>query len=62
MVEWQNRDGVKNTPWDFTIFPSQTFKDNFGSALLRYAQGSLAWDELVRSVVADWKTEKANIA
>lgn len=62
VVEWQNRDGVKNTPWDFTIFPSQTFKDNFGSALLRYAQGSLAWDELVRSVVADWKTEKANIA
>ncbi len=50
----------KNTiPWVFTTFPSQTFKDNFGSALLEYAQGTMTWDDVKGVVVEQWKTEKA---
>ncbi len=47
-----------NIPWVFTTFPSQTFKDNFGSALLEYAQGTMNWDEVKSVVVEQWKTEK----
>lgn len=29
--------------WNFTSFPSQQFKDDFGAALLEYASGSIDW-------------------
>lgn len=57
VVRWMNMEGVHTVPWDFTIFPSQTFKDNFGSDLLQYAQGAKSWNEVVREVVEDWKKE-----
>lgn len=50
--------GKANIPWAFTTFPSQTFKDNFGSALLEYAQGTMSWDEVKALVIEQWKTEK----
>lgn len=50
----------KNTiPWAFTTFPSQTFKDNFGSGLLEYAQGTMSWDDVKALVIEQWKVEKA---
>lgn len=51
--------GDETIPWVFTTFPSQTFKDNFGSALLEYAQGTMNWDDAKAVVVEQWKTEKA---
>lgn len=45
--------------WNFTSFPSQAFKDNFGGVLLKYAQGKETFDDLKASVVKDWETEKA---
>ncbi len=57
IVNWMEKDGVTSVPWNFTVFPSQTFKDNFGSALLQYAQGSMEWDTLKANVVTDWKEE-----
>jgi raffinose/stachyose/melibiose transport system substrate-binding protein len=59
VMEWSNESGVTNVPWNFTVFPSQTFKDNFGAALLQYAQGNLAWEDVVKRVVDDWQTEKS---
>ncbi len=48
--------------WNFTTFPSQQFKDDFGAALLEYAAGSMNW-EGVKSVVVDrWAAEKAAVA
>ena len=57
--KWMNRDDVENIPWNFTLFPSQTFKDQFGAALLQYAQGNLPWEEVAAQVVNDWRTESA---
>ena len=54
--------GKISIPWIFTTFPSQTFKDNFGSALLEYAQGTMDWDGVKAVVVEQWKTEKALLA
>ena len=51
--------GKTSIPWVFTTFPSQTFKDNFGSALLEYAQGTMSWDDVKATVIEQWKTEKA---
>jgi raffinose/stachyose/melibiose transport system substrate-binding protein len=59
VVEWNSRNGIQNVPWNFTVFPSQQFKDNFGGNLLEYAQGSKAWDPIKDAVITDWKTEKA---
>lgn len=51
--------GDETIPWVFTTFPSQTFKDNFGSALLEYAQGTMSWDEAKAVVVEQWAAEKS---
>jgi len=48
-----------SVPWNFTVFPSQTFKNNFGAALLQYAQGSATWDTVEQLVIDQWKVEKA---
>lgn len=50
--------GKVSIPWIFQTFPSQTFKDAFGSALLEYAQGTASWDNVVTVVQEQWKTEK----
>ena len=57
ILDWMEDDEVSNIPWNFTIFPSQTFKDDFGAALLQYAQGSLDWEAVEKIVVDSWKTE-----
>lgn len=54
---WMNKEGVHTVPWDFTIFPSQVFKTEFGSNLLLYAQGSKDWETVKNETVASWKSE-----
>jgi raffinose/stachyose/melibiose transport system substrate-binding protein len=46
-----------NVSWNFVKFPSQTFKENFGSALLQYAQGQLPWADVETLVIDQWKAE-----
>ncbi|MGM9551094.1 MAG: ABC transporter substrate-binding protein [Clostridia bacterium] len=57
VVRWMNKEGVHTVPWDFTIFPSQVFKDDFGSLLLQYAQGTKDWEEVKTEAVKSWKSE-----
>ena len=38
--------------------PSQTFKDDFGAALLEYANGNMKWDDVKKLVVDEWASEK----
>ena len=57
--KWENKSGIKTIPWDFTCFPSQNFKDYFGSRLLAYAQGQCSWDDVKSGVVSKWKSEAA---
>lgn len=61
VLNWMQKDGVTAVPWNFTLFPSQTFKDNFGSALLQYAQGTKTFDAVKTQVVSDWASESAAI-
>lgn len=57
VVRWMNMESVHTVPWDFTVFPSQVFKTNFGSNLLMYAQGSKTWENVKTETVNDWKSE-----
>ena len=50
--------GKETIPWILTAFPSQTFKDNFGSALLEYAQGTMDWEQVKQTVIEQWQIEK----
>ncbi|MDR1237431.1 MAG: ABC transporter substrate-binding protein [Propionibacteriaceae bacterium] len=56
---WMDNKEVKNLPWVFTVFPSQQFKDDFGGALLQYAQGKTDWAKVSSTVVDSWKTQAA---
>lgn len=47
-----------NVDWNFVSFPSQTFKDDFGAALLQYANGNMTWEEVKTKVVDEWASEK----
>jgi raffinose/stachyose/melibiose transport system substrate-binding protein len=57
LIRYMNRDNVTTIPWDFTVFPSQTFKENFGASLLSYAQGKKTFEDIKKEMVADWKKE-----
>lgn len=51
--------GKTSVSWNFTIFPSQDFKDDFGAALLEYCNGNMTWDDVANTVVTRWAEEKA---
>lgn len=57
ILNWMEKPGIESVSWNFTLFPSQTFKDNFGSSLLKYAQGSKDWASVKSDVVKDWEKE-----
>ncbi|MBE6760900.1 MAG: ABC transporter substrate-binding protein [Ruminococcaceae bacterium] len=57
IIRYMNRDNVTTIPWDFTVFPSQTFKENFGAGLLSYSQGSKTFEEIKNDMINDWKKE-----
>lgn len=62
IIEYMNDDDVKNIPWNFTLFPSQTFKEQFGASLLKYAQGNKSWDDVTADMVSSWKKESQAIS
>ena len=57
ILDWIDEDGIKTVPWNFTVFPSQTFKENFGSSLLKYAQGTKTWQDVKKDAIDNWKKE-----
>ncbi len=59
VLRWLDKEDVRTVPWSFTVFPSQTFKDNFGAALLQYAQGTKDWDYVTEKVITSWETESS---
>ncbi len=58
-MAWSANAAVSNIPWNFTVFPSQQFKDDFGANLLLYAQGQMSWNAVRDAVIRDWAAEKA---
>ena len=57
ILNYMSKKGIVSVSWNFTLFPSQTFKDAFGADLLQYCQGSKDWNTVSSNVVKNWKTE-----
>ena len=57
VIRWMNTENIETIPWNFTVFPSQTFKSDFGSALLQYAQGTKTWNDVKNIFVNRWESE-----
>ncbi len=57
ILRYMEKEGAVSVPWNFTIFPSQNFKETFGGALLKYAQGTKSFEELKKDVIDSWKKE-----
>ncbi len=57
--EWLEKEDVYNIPWQFTVFPGANFKNDFGAALLQYAQGNKTWNDVKQLFVNRWKEESA---
>ena len=59
VIRYVSNTDLYNVSWNFVKFPNQTFKDNFGSALLQYAQGSMQWNDVKQLVIDQWKIESS---
>ena len=57
IIRYLADQNLYNVAWNFVKFPNQTFKNNFGAALLQYAQGKLTWEDVNKLVVEQWKIE-----
>lgn len=57
VIRYMSNTDLVNVSWNFVKFPSQTFKNDFGAALLKYAQGTMQWADVSKLVVTEWKAE-----
>lgn len=61
VTEWLEKEETYNIPWAFTVFPGQSFKTDFGAALLAYAQGSMSWEDVKNTFTRRWKEEAQSV-
>ena len=59
LLYWSNKEDIDSVPWAFISFPGITFKDEAGSALLDYAQGTIPWSEAADRIRTAYKKAKA---
>lgn len=52
-------DGKTSVAWNFTTMPSEEWKNQVGSAMFEYAQGTGEWDAVEKAFVDGWATEYA---
>jgi raffinose/stachyose/melibiose transport system substrate-binding protein len=61
LLSYMAKTDLYNVAWNFVAFPSQTFKENFGAALLQYAQGTKNWEDVKQLMVDQWKLEWSKV-
>lgn len=58
VVKYMRDENVKTVPWIFTSFPSENFKKEVGNALLEYVQGTKKFEDVRKTVIDKWKSER----
>ena len=58
ITRYMSNADLRNIPWVFTAFPSEAFKKDVGSSLLDYAQGDKKWEDVEKTVISKWKSER----
>ncbi|MDR1587389.1 MAG: ABC transporter substrate-binding protein [Treponema sp.] len=61
MFRYLDNPALVSVSWNFPTFPSQEFKNNLGAALYEYAIGSQSWDQVTKTFIDTWASEKAAI-
>ena len=51
------KSGKTQVSWNFTMMPSEEWKNKVGQALLEYAQGTGKWDAVKTAFVDGWASE-----
>ena len=51
------KSGKTQVSWNFTMMPSEQWKNDLGNALLEYAQGTGDWDTVASAFVDGWASE-----
>ena len=51
------KSGKTQVSWNFTMMPSEEWKNKLGNALLEYAQGTGKWDAVKTAFVDNWASE-----
>lgn len=51
------KSGTAQVSWNFTMMPSEEWKNKVGQALLEYAQGTGKWDAVKTAFVDGWASE-----
>ena len=51
------KSGTTRVSWNFTMMPSEEWKNKVGQALLEYAQGTGKWDAVKTAFVDGWASE-----
>ncbi|MBQ8268253.1 MAG: ABC transporter substrate-binding protein [Clostridia bacterium] len=57
VLRFMQSDTHENVPWRFSVIPSLRWKEDFGAALLSYAQGKKSFASVVSDLKAGWKNE-----
>lgn len=52
-----SKSGKIQVSWNFTMMPSEQWKNDLGNALLEYAQGTGSWDKVKSAFVDNWAKE-----
>lgn len=58
VIEAMADESRQSVAWNFTAFPGQLFKDQFGADLLAYVKGEMTWSDVVSDVKTQWKEQK----
>ncbi|MCO6559284.1 MAG: ABC transporter substrate-binding protein [Bifidobacterium sp.] len=51
------KSGKQQVSWNFTMMPSEQWKNDLGNAMLEYAQGTGNWDKVKSAYVDGWAKE-----
>lgn len=62
VARWMAKEDITTVPWHFTMFPSARFKEDFGASLLKYAQGTKTWEDVVKDMKTGWKREASSMS
>lgn len=57
VLRYTSDTNLYNVAWNFVKFPNQTWKNDFGAALLKYAQGTMQWDAVKQLAVTEWSQQ-----
>ena len=59
VISYMGNTNLSSVSWNFTAFPNQQFKDEFGTSLLEYCKGDIDWATVIDRVCKNWAEEKA---